>query len=220
MEIRYDPLRLSPCGHIFCDSCVRSAAHAASQNTPFKCPLCRTNVDDYAHDYTLRDILLERYPAEYEARRVHEEQFPVNHALPQRVRSYDLLLENMKTRIAYAVSMIAMELRNVQEIVMAKLLYDLVISRLGVVSFLVVAGINIGLCIRRNWAIVTNRIAWNFFGWFVMDDMAKTLACIGAAVMGKYLGYERYVLPIGLPALAIRTMVMNYVRFVPEVFIV
>merc|ERR1712110_229242 len=146
------------------------------------------------HDYTLSNILKERYPAEYEARRIHEEQFPVNHALLQRVRWYDLLLENMKTRIAYAVSIIEIELKNVQKIVMAILLYDLVISRLGVVPFFVVAGIDIGVCIRRNWDFLQSGLLWsdlvhgrNFFGWFVMDDIARTLACIGAAVMGNYL---------------------------------
>ena len=39
LDMLFSPFTVKPCGHVFCEPCLRRLAHPAPTNTP--CPLCR-----------------------------------------------------------------------------------------------------------------------------------------------------------------------------------
>lgn len=77
MDIKFRPVRLSPCGHEFCDPCVRSLVNS-------RCPTCREEIQDCFHDHDLAAKMKEGYPNEYEERRLAEQLSPVALPLPGR----------------------------------------------------------------------------------------------------------------------------------------
>ncbi|RZD34248.1 MAG: hypothetical protein CXT79_02985 [Thaumarchaeota archaeon] len=64
MDVKYLPVRLTPCGHTFCDLCIRLLV-SKSINITLHCPLCRCEIEDCEHDTYLARKVKKSYPCEY-----------------------------------------------------------------------------------------------------------------------------------------------------------
>ena len=77
IDIKYKPVRLSPCGHQFCDPCVRKLRNE-------RCPICSEKIENCSHVHDLGAKLEEDYPNEYKERRMAEDLYNVTLTLPRR----------------------------------------------------------------------------------------------------------------------------------------
>jgi len=58
MDIKYLPVRLTSCGHTFCDPCIRTLVVKSTKLT-IRCPICRCEIKDCKHvksDITYKNI--------------------------------------------------------------------------------------------------------------------------------------------------------------------
>ena len=84
MDIKYLPVRLSPCGHTFCDPCIRNLA-AKSTNIILHCPLCRCEIEDCEHDIYLAGKVKKLYSCEYRKIEMSQRQNTKNFPLPTKL---------------------------------------------------------------------------------------------------------------------------------------
>ncbi|XP_040053726.2 E3 ubiquitin-protein ligase RNF180 isoform X2 [Gasterosteus aculeatus] len=67
LEVYFSPYRCQPCGHVFCEPCLRTIAKNRPTNTP--CPLCRTLISHAAFHKELNQTAAAFFPKVYCARK-------------------------------------------------------------------------------------------------------------------------------------------------------
>ncbi|XP_078666135.1 uncharacterized protein LOC144908432 [Branchiostoma floridae x Branchiostoma belcheri] len=72
LDLYYEPYMCQPCGHVFCDPCLRQIAKDNPGCTA--CPLCRTVVITVNFSYQLSKTMQEFFPRHHESRRRAERQ--------------------------------------------------------------------------------------------------------------------------------------------------
>ncbi|CAH1251552.1 RNF180 [Branchiostoma lanceolatum] len=72
LDLYYEPYVCQPCGHVFCDPCLRQIAKDNPGCTA--CPLCRTVVITVNYSYQLSKTMQEFFPRHHESRRRAERQ--------------------------------------------------------------------------------------------------------------------------------------------------
>ncbi|XP_035670958.1 E3 ubiquitin-protein ligase RNF180-like [Branchiostoma floridae] len=72
LDLYYEPYMCQPCGHVFCDPCLRQVAKDDPGCTA--CPLCRTVVITVNYSYQLSKTMQEFFPRHHESRRRAERQ--------------------------------------------------------------------------------------------------------------------------------------------------
>merc|ERR1712062_244664 len=101
-DIRYKPVSVMPCLHLFCDPCVRRVAQTYQSPQLPKCPLCRQPITDCKEEVEMENVLKAAYPIEYEARSAMEEAEPVTFPLPKKPNGYELLKKMLKNLFSFA----------------------------------------------------------------------------------------------------------------------
>ena len=86
-ELFHKPTKLTPCGHIFCDPCLRRLAKAHLVSTK-KCPICRTPIVDCQEDKTTSEAVNNIYQEDdFDAREIKEQKSGTyNYPLPTKYR--------------------------------------------------------------------------------------------------------------------------------------
>ncbi|KAL4609207.1 E3 ubiquitin-protein ligase RNF180 isoform X1, partial [Arapaima gigas] len=67
LDLYFSPYTCHPCGHVFCEPCLRTLARSCPCNTP--CPLCRTAIAHVIFHRELGHAAKTCFPKEYAARR-------------------------------------------------------------------------------------------------------------------------------------------------------
>nr|XP_023682157.1 E3 ubiquitin-protein ligase RNF180 isoform X1 [Paramormyrops kingsleyae]XP_023682158.1 E3 ubiquitin-protein ligase RNF180 isoform X1 [Paramormyrops kingsleyae] len=67
LDIYFNPYMCRPCGHVFCEPCLRTLARSCPSNTP--CPLCRTPISHVCFQIELSHTSQSCFPEEYISRR-------------------------------------------------------------------------------------------------------------------------------------------------------
>uniref|UniRef100_G3Q1A0 Ring finger protein 180b n=1 Tax=Gasterosteus aculeatus aculeatus TaxID=481459 RepID=G3Q1A0_GASAC len=67
LDVYFSPYRCQPCGHVFCEPCLRTIAKNRPTNTP--CPLCRTLISHAAFHKELNQTAAAFFPKVYCARK-------------------------------------------------------------------------------------------------------------------------------------------------------
>ena len=90
IDLLYNPIKITPCGHIFCESCVKRLRQTETQRD-VPCPLCRQTIESCVHDTELQIKLELKYPEEMKHRKLNVEESPINSPLPRRMQRLDSL---------------------------------------------------------------------------------------------------------------------------------
>ncbi|XP_029921569.1 E3 ubiquitin-protein ligase RNF180 isoform X2 [Myripristis murdjan] len=69
LDVYYSPYSCQPCGHIFCEPCLRTLAKNRPTNTP--CPLCRTLISHTHFQKELNQTAKTFFPKVYQARKLN-----------------------------------------------------------------------------------------------------------------------------------------------------
>ena len=88
IDLLYNPIKIIPCGHIFCESCVKRLRQTETQRD-VPCPLCRQTIESCVHDTELQVKLQLKYPDEMKQRKINAEESPINLPLPRRMHRLD-----------------------------------------------------------------------------------------------------------------------------------
>lgn len=75
LDLLHEPFQTDPCGHIFCEPCLRRLGHKNPMNT--RCPLCRTRIGFCKHLAATSREIREEYEALYLKRKKFEKSTPV-----------------------------------------------------------------------------------------------------------------------------------------------
>ncbi|KAL0965426.1 hypothetical protein UPYG_G00281140 [Umbra pygmaea] len=67
LDVYFSPYSCQPCGHIFCEACLRTLARNRPRNTP--CPLCRTLISQTVFQKELNQSAKTIYPKKYHSRK-------------------------------------------------------------------------------------------------------------------------------------------------------
>ncbi|XP_054630683.1 E3 ubiquitin-protein ligase RNF180 [Dunckerocampus dactyliophorus] len=67
LDVYFSPYTCQPCGHIFCEPCLRTLAKNCPANTP--CPLCRTTITHVFFQKELNQMVRTFFPKEYLCRK-------------------------------------------------------------------------------------------------------------------------------------------------------
>ncbi|XP_048876202.1 E3 ubiquitin-protein ligase RNF180-like isoform X2 [Brienomyrus brachyistius] len=67
LDIYFNPYMCHPCGHVFCEPCLRTLARNCPSSTP--CPLCRTPISHVCFQIELNHTSQSCFPEEYISRR-------------------------------------------------------------------------------------------------------------------------------------------------------
>ena len=76
-DLLYKPQRCLPCGHIFCDPCLRRLSSIRNR----KCPMCREKIEKCLPSPKLSQKLSEKYTSQYEKRFYMEQESEINRYL-------------------------------------------------------------------------------------------------------------------------------------------
>ena len=90
IDLLYNPIKITPCGHIFCESCVKRLRQTETQRD-VPCPLCRQTIESCVHDTELQVKLQLKYPDEMKQRKINAEESPISSPLPRRMQRLDSL---------------------------------------------------------------------------------------------------------------------------------
>ena len=90
IDLLYNPIKITPCGHIFCESCVKRLRQTETQRD-VPCPLCRQTIESCVHDTELQVKLQLKYPDEMKQRKINSEESPISSPLPRRMQRLDSL---------------------------------------------------------------------------------------------------------------------------------
>ena len=90
IDLLYNPIKITPCGHIFCESCVKRLRQTETQRD-VPCPLCRQTIESCVHDTELQTKLQLKYPEEMKQRKINAEESPIKSPLPRRMQRFDSL---------------------------------------------------------------------------------------------------------------------------------
>ncbi|XP_069987454.1 uncharacterized protein [Penaeus vannamei] len=77
LDLLYSPLKVQPCGHIFCEPCLRRIAHPNPTNT--LCPLCRHIIGQCMPCRDIGNEVREHYAALYRERHHFEQEHSSQH---------------------------------------------------------------------------------------------------------------------------------------------
>ena len=88
IDLLYNPIKITPCGHIFCESCVKRLRQTETQRD-VPCPLCRQTIESCVHDTELQVKLQLKYPDEMKQRKINAEESPISLPLPRRMHRLD-----------------------------------------------------------------------------------------------------------------------------------
>ncbi|KAL4234190.1 hypothetical protein ACF0H5_005843 [Mactra antiquata] len=77
LELYHLPNTCQPCGHMFCDLCLRRLTHQGSEGIP--CPLCRTIISYCQLNKEFDENLLTFYPDIYKARAMNDRHSKYRH---------------------------------------------------------------------------------------------------------------------------------------------
>ena len=90
IDLLYNPIKITPCGHIFCESCIKTLRWTETKKY-VPCPLCRQTIESCVHDTELQIKLELKYPEEMKHRKLNVEESPINSPLPRRMQRLDSL---------------------------------------------------------------------------------------------------------------------------------
>ena len=90
IDLLYNPIKITPCGHIFCESCVKRLRKTETQRD-VPCPLCRQTIESCVLDTELQIKLQLKYPEEMKQRKINAEESPISSSLPRIVQRLDSL---------------------------------------------------------------------------------------------------------------------------------
>ena len=90
IDLLYNPIKITPCGHIFCESCVKRLRKTETQRD-VPCPLCRQTIESCVLDTELQIKLQLKYPEEMKQRKINAEESPISSPLPRRMQRLDSL---------------------------------------------------------------------------------------------------------------------------------
>ena len=90
IDLLYNPIKITPCGHIFCESCIKRLRRTETQKD-VPCPLCRQTIESCAHDNELQIKLQLKYPEEMKQRKINAEESRISSPLPKRMQRLDSL---------------------------------------------------------------------------------------------------------------------------------
>ena len=90
IDLLYNPIKIIPCGHIFCEPCVKRLRQTETQRD-VPCPLCRQTIESCVHDTELQVKLQLKYPDEMRQRKINAEESPISLPLPRRIQRLDSL---------------------------------------------------------------------------------------------------------------------------------
>ena len=176
MEIKYEPIIINPCGHSFCDPCIRKVANtAAASNSVTNCPLCRTEIIECNTDYVLRGILVQEYPREYQERHKAENMFPVPYPLPRKMNWYEL--NSLKLSMKNILN--AIDYLFVIKTVVTHVLFFNMIGNAGVCNSLLIGG----LIVFRLWNSALNAPHEMWFQEMIAAIMALAIKAIGGDLL-------------------------------------
>ena len=90
IDLLYNPIKITPCGHIFCESCIKRLRQTETQKD-VPCPLCRQTIESCVHDTELQIKLQLKYPDEMRQRKINAEESTINSPLPKRMQRLNSL---------------------------------------------------------------------------------------------------------------------------------
>ena len=90
IDLLYNPIKITPCGHIFCEPCVKRLRQTETQRD-IPCPLCRQTIESCEHDTELQVTLQLKYPDEMRQRKINAEESLITSPLPRRIQRLDSL---------------------------------------------------------------------------------------------------------------------------------
>ncbi|XP_067653519.1 E3 ubiquitin-protein ligase RNF180-like [Haliotis asinina] len=102
LDLFLHPHVCDPCGHVFCETCLRHLAQESDNSTAFPCPMCRILIKSCRLDRDLTATIKLRYPVSYKHRRMSDSKY-LSHRYPLPRSTGSSYRHTINEQIVYAV---------------------------------------------------------------------------------------------------------------------
>ncbi|XP_046581748.1 uncharacterized protein LOC124289188 isoform X2 [Haliotis rubra] len=102
LDVFLHPHVCCPCGHVFCETCLRHLAQESDNSTSFPCPMCRILIKSCHLDRDLTATIKLKYPVSYKHRRMSDSKY-LSHRYPLPRSTGTSNRHTINERIVYAM---------------------------------------------------------------------------------------------------------------------